>query len=64
MRFFGSLLLLGGLTAAARLQRPISAYDDRALPVPGDNPLEFCETPDKDILTVKKVDLSPNPPQK
>lgn len=64
MKFFVPFLLLGSLTAAASVQKPINTYDDRARPVPGDNPLEYCETPDKDILTVKKVDLSPNPPQK
>ena len=32
------------------------------LAVPGDNPLNYCTAPDKDILEIKKVDLSPNPP--
>lgn len=31
--------------------------------VPGDNPLHFCGDPKDDILTIEKVDLSPNPPQ-
>lgn len=31
--------------------------------VPGDNPLYFCGDPANDILTIEKVDLSPNPPQ-
>jgi hypothetical protein len=30
--------------------------------VPGDNPLNFCADPKDDILEIKKVDLSPNPP--
>lgn len=30
--------------------------------VPGDNPLHFCADPKDDILEIKKVDLSPNPP--
>ncbi|PSN69338.1 phosphatidylglycerol/phosphatidylinositol transfer protein precursor [Corynespora cassiicola Philippines] len=31
--------------------------------VPGDNPLYFCEDPANNILTIEKVDLSPNPPE-
>ena len=31
--------------------------------VPGDNPLYFCEDPADNILTIEKVDLSPNPPE-
>jgi hypothetical protein len=31
--------------------------------VPGDNPLYFCGDPKDDILTIKKVDLDPNPPK-
>ncbi|KAF2278600.1 uncharacterized protein EI97DRAFT_372478 [Westerdykella ornata] len=31
--------------------------------VPGDNPLHFCGDPKDDILTIERVDLSPNPPQ-
>lgn len=31
--------------------------------VPGDNPLYFCADPANDILTIEKVDLSPNPPK-
>jgi len=30
--------------------------------VPGDNPLYFCSDPKDDIVQIKKVDLSPNPP--
>jgi hypothetical protein len=32
------------------------------LKVPGDNPLYFCSDPKDDIVQIKKVDLSPNPP--
>jgi len=31
--------------------------------VPGDNPLTYCAKPEKDILEIEKVDLSPNPPK-
>ncbi|KAL8671066.1 MAG: hypothetical protein Q9168_004414 [Polycauliona sp. 1 TL-2023] len=37
---------------------------DDSLSVPGDNPLEFCADPSKYILTIDRVDLDPNPPQK
>lgn len=30
--------------------------------VPGDNPLHYCGDPAEDLLTIEKVDLSPNPP--
>jgi hypothetical protein len=30
--------------------------------VPGKNPLKHCDKTDEDILDLKKVDLSPNPP--
>lgn len=30
--------------------------------VPGENPLEHCDDPADDILIIKSVDLSPNPP--
>lgn len=33
-----------------------------AFSVPGDNPLFFCADPKDDILEIKSVDLSPNPP--
>lgn len=34
------------------------------LKIPGDSPLELCpKAHDLDILTIEKVDLSPNPPQ-
>lgn len=37
-------------------------FDD-SLSVPGDNPLQHCANPKDDILTIKSVDLNPNPPQ-
>lgn len=33
-----------------------------AVSVPGENPLTFCDDPGKDILTIERVDLTPNPP--
>lgn len=35
---------------------------DTELSVPGDNPLQHCADPKGDILTIKTVDLTPNPP--
>jgi hypothetical protein len=36
--------------------------DPVEFPVPGDNPLLFCEAPDDYLLEIDKVDLDPNPP--
>lgn len=36
---------------------------DESLSVPGENPLQHCQNPKDDILTLKSVDLSPNPPK-
>jgi hypothetical protein len=47
--------------APAWLPSQIEINDD--FPVPGDNPLDFCSDPADDILTIEKVDLSPNPPE-
>ncbi|KAL4917243.1 ML domain-containing protein [Aspergillus aurantiobrunneus] len=33
------------------------------VPVKGDNPLEFCADPSSDLLDIRSVDLSPNPPK-
>ncbi|KKK23323.1 hypothetical protein ARAM_007650 [Aspergillus rambellii] len=34
-----------------------------AFPVDGNNPLEYCTNPDGDVLSIKSVDLTPNPPK-
>jgi hypothetical protein len=34
-----------------------------AIPVKGNNPLEYCSDPSGNILDIKSVDLSPNPPK-
>jgi len=36
---------------------------DGSLSVPGENPLQHCQDPKDDILTLESVDLSPNPPK-
>ncbi|KAI9371493.1 ML domain-containing protein [Aspergillus egyptiacus] len=33
------------------------------IPVKGNNPLEYCSNPNGNILEIKSVDLSPNPPK-
>jgi hypothetical protein len=43
-------------------QVSIQTTDDRTNPVAGENPLEFCASPDDYLLTIDSVDLSPNPP--
>jgi len=64
------LLALSGFSSAFsflpggdQAQVPIQTQDDRANPVPGDNPLEFCAPPDDYLLEIESVDLSPNPPE-
>lgn len=50
----------GGLSLFGGSQ---TALDDN-LKIPGDSPLELCPKPhDADILTIERVDLSPNPPK-
>ena len=45
--------------------RPITATSDDPLVVPGESPLEFCEADrSADILDIREVNLSPNPPQR
>ncbi|KAF9893818.1 Phosphatidylglycerol/phosphatidylinositol transfer protein [Aspergillus nanangensis] len=60
------LVCLAPIAATARSidffgssQAPIHAD---AKSVEGENPLEYCNEPDGDILQIKSVDLSPNPP--
>lgn len=63
MKFLSIVTL--GLCAATATARSSQAtlVDDDALAVPGENPLHYCATPDENILEIKQVDLSPNPPQ-
>ncbi|KAI5301075.1 Phosphatidylglycerol/phosphatidylinositol transfer protein [Ascosphaera pollenicola] len=42
-------------------QTPITA--ESSLKVPGNNPLSYCSAPNKNILDIDQVDISPNPPQ-
>jgi hypothetical protein len=42
-------------------QSPIQTTDGP--PVNGTNPLHYCSDPDKNILQIHSVDLSPNPPK-
>jgi hypothetical protein len=52
------------LLAATATARSLSfTPQDDNLSVPGENPLEHCADPADDILALKKVDLSPNPPK-
>ncbi|EAW13998.1 ML domain-containing protein [Aspergillus clavatus NRRL 1] len=60
------LVCLGPLSASAR---SISFFDStqapiqvQKYPVEGDNPLEYCANPAGNILEIKSVDLSPDPP--
>ncbi|KAM0280913.1 hypothetical protein ACHAQH_003802 [Verticillium albo-atrum] len=70
MRFTSAivaLLSVGLVPASARSllverDQNVITGDDRK--IPGDSPLELCDKAhDKDIVHIKKVDLSPNPPK-
>ena len=54
------------LLAAANSLSFFGGKDQRPLedtyPVPGENPLDFCQKPDNYSLTITNVDLTPNPP--
>ena len=63
MKFLNALLpalfapvVLGGFLDA-------SSTSDKALKVPGDNPMYHCENPEENVLQLESVDLAPNPPQ-
>lgn len=57
-------LLLASTAAAASLSFFGSEQHtlDEPFPIPGDNPLIYCEDPKDFLLNVTKVDLDPNPP--
>ncbi|CAK7270834.1 Phosphatidylglycerol/phosphatidylinositol transfer protein [Sporothrix epigloea] len=58
------LALLSAASAASLSFLGGSAAAREDLKVPGNSPLEFCPTDhSSDILAIRKVDLSPNPPQ-
>ena len=50
--------------AAASIFGSQTSFEPTAIEVPGDNPLKHCDAGgvEQDILTIKKVDLTPNPP--
>ncbi|KAL8761343.1 MAG: hypothetical protein Q9184_002537 [Pyrenodesmia sp. 2 TL-2023] len=61
-----ALLFLSTLAASKSF---LFAADQKAIlddsfPVPGENPLNFCSDPTKDILTIDNVDLDPKSPEK
>lgn len=59
-----SLAVLGVASATARsVFGGTQATLDDDLKIPGDSPLELCpKDHSSDILTITKVDLTPNPP--
>ncbi|KAF4552906.1 putative phosphatidylglycerol/phosphatidylinositol transfer protein [Elsinoe fawcettii] len=64
---FTSLLTVG-LFAFTASAKSLNARDQKTLvdddlSVPGENPLNFCTAPDKDLLEIDRVDLNPNPPK-
>jgi hypothetical protein len=65
MKFATAVALLSAsLAPATALFSPPSSTRGDDVKVPGNSPLEFCEPQhETDILTIKSVDLLPNPPQ-
>lgn len=65
MKFFTVAATLLASTASARStffsSQDVAPADD-SLAVPGENPLNHCANPKDDLLDLKSVDLSPNPP--
>jgi hypothetical protein len=55
--------LLASATARSNIHNTEVVIQDNDLTVPGENPLEHCADATEDLLTIEKVDLSPNPPK-
>jgi len=68
MKFSSAVLPLLCATVVTSFSLSVSAgdqktlTDDKAISVPGENPLTFCADPKDYILTIDNVDLDPNPP--
>ena len=67
MKFLSTAACLVCLAPIAATARSIDFFSQAPIhtdaePVKGDNPLEYCNDPKTDILQIKSVDLSPNPP--
>jgi hypothetical protein len=59
--FLSALSVISVSASPSWLPSQVAISED--FTVPGDNPLNFCADPKDYILDIKKVDLSPNPPQ-
>lgn len=70
MRFSSTALVALLLSPLALAAPPLPFHDTSQIPldtdgdlkVPGVNPLMYCADPAENLLTIEKVDLSPNPP--
>jgi len=65
-----TLLLASPLVSAASFpsffdptQATLKAGTTEDFPVEGNNPLDYCENPAGNVLTIDSVDLDPNPPK-
>jgi hypothetical protein len=67
MKLSALLTLLYSATSLAAFGWSSTSNDQLTLAddykVPGENPLLFCEDPEKNILVIDNVDLDPNPPE-
>lgn len=68
MKFLSAAAVLALLSATSTASWLPGSSDssqhalEEAFPVPGENPLQFCANPQENLLEIKKVDLTPNPP--
>jgi len=65
MKLTSTLLLAPLLASALSIYSPSSSdvtTQDAAFPVPGNQPLNYCQDPKNYIAEVFTVDLTPNPP--
>lgn len=66
VHIIASALFAGSVSARSSIfatSSEIAPNVDGSLSVPGDNPLQHCQDPKDDILTLESVDLDPNPPK-
>lgn len=61
--FLAPAICVASVAATPSWSMPGQIAINEDFKVPGDNPLNFCSDPKDDILEIKKVDLSPNPPK-
>ena len=59
----GALCLTATAVQATWFGDEQKTLGEEAQPVPGENPLQYCNAPDDYMLEIDNVDLDPNPPE-